>query len=53
MYSKPKIVALSRAVGAIQQQTMSTKGLAVYADVLQTGNPVNQSVTAAAYEADE
>ncbi len=53
MYTKPKIILESRAMDMIQGQFSFTKILPLYADVCQIGNPVNQILTASAYEADE
>jgi hypothetical protein len=53
MYSKPEVIKLSHAVDAIQKQSSSTKTSPLFHDVLVIGQPINQSVTASAYEADE
>jgi hypothetical protein len=53
MYNKPQVSAMSHAVDVIQGQFSFTKILPFYADVCQIGHPVNQALTAAAYEADE
>ena len=53
MYSKPEVVA-SRAISVIQHQNLSTKGAPAYIDVVPPQQGLlNQTVTAAAYQADE